>query len=136
MNLDERISLLIRSKTLRPDAITDLLGVEPTHTVDKSKRPQAEVNIWCLSVADEEGREATRVGEAIGRLVSDVIMPIRDRIALIDRSMTTCNVVVTRMYHSDPCEAQMGWGIELSDLRVMVEAGLGLDFDEYDFSSE
>jgi hypothetical protein len=122
------VVLRIWGKTLKPDAITEMLGLEPTDCLaqgtiigESGKEYTRPYGQWCL--ASRVRRNAT-----LDTHLQDVLIQIRGKEATIGRILEQfdADIKIAIRPHADL--AVWGYGFEPEIIRSFVSLGIGISF--------
>lgn len=153
MRVRQRAYLSVKSSTLAPTQISELLGLEPTEAkvigTSDPVRGIPRCHLWSLASGVDEAAPL--------RDHFDALLPVlrahMEALRLVSRRQSTIvNLVVVRRfdegnedfdeatYGLDPDEGVvrlsgqhpfLGWALESADIRLLNDCGVGLDVDEY-----
>jgi hypothetical protein len=153
VRIRQRVYLSVKSGSLAPSEISELLGLEPTEAKAMSSsdpvRGTPRCHLWSL---------ASGVGQAAPlRDHLDALLPIlrshEDALRVVSRRESTILDLVVVRYFDDgeeefdeatyglnPDEGvvrlsgqhpYLGWALESADIELLSACGIGLDVDEY-----
>ena len=129
-----RVSLWISSTELTPESITEIVGIQPTHTRLRGslisgrnvpRRPEFDVHEW-LFRKQLDAKPGTYLGQYTEKFITDFLSEIEAHTSQIKKLSEHHNVIFSLVYHVD----EMPYiGLTRDQVQAIAMLGAELDYN-------